>query len=147
MPAVFVWKPQYTPAPARMGRGQALVHHGNAQATLPVAFDVAEDKEAYIVQAQLPGMNPNDIEINLENQVLTVKGEYPRTEPAEGVRYHLRERKAGRFERSFRFRLPLDAAQVEARYEQGILHLRLPKVAAVQPRRIEVQVDTPVMAS
>lgn len=145
MAAVFVWKP-FTPATARRARGYTLGNNATTGATLPVAFDVAEDDESYIVYAQVPGMHPDDIDINLENQVLTVKGEYRHAEPGEDVRYHLRERQSGRFERSFRFRLPLDSAQVEARYELGILYLRLPKAAAAKPRRIEVQVDAPVIA-
>lgn len=104
-----------------------------------VALNVAEDAEGYMVEAFLPGFNPSDIEITLEKQVLTIRGERQAAAPAEGVRYHLRERNTGRFERSLRFPTLLNNDAVHADYSNGVLTIRLPKAEAIKPRRIEVK--------
>jgi HSP20 family protein len=104
-----------------------------------IAWDVAEEDEAYIVRAVLPGINANDLDIEVNNQSLTIRGEFKEQAIPEGARYYLRELGTGRFERSMQFPLPLNADAVEARYENGILTLRLPKAEAVKPRRITVQ--------
>lgn len=105
-----------------------------------VLFDVLEDSEGYTVQATLPGVQPDQLEINFADQVLTVKGECKVPELAKEARYHLRERPVGKFERSFRFPLALNSEAAQANYEHGILTLRLPKAETLKPRRIEVNV-------
>lgn len=106
-------------------------------ARLPI--DVAENDEGYIVQAVVPGVDPNKLEIILDGQVLTIRGEWPQPQVPEGVTFHLRERGSGRFERSIQFPLPVEADKVQTHYENGILTLHLPKAEAVKPRRITVQ--------
>ncbi len=121
----------FVPATRRPGRllGQAP----------GIAWDVAEEDEAYIVRAVLPGINPDDLDIEVSDQTLMIRGEFKEHAVPEGARYHLRELGTGRFERSMQFPLPLNADAVEAHYENGILTLRLPKAEAVKPRRITVQ--------
>ncbi|NJP07000.1 MAG: Hsp20/alpha crystallin family protein [Chloroflexaceae bacterium] len=106
---------------------------------LDIAIDVFEQDESYTVQAVMPGVNPADIDINLNDQVLSIKANCPSQEHAEGTRYHLRERAWGCYERSLRFPVPLNAEGIEAHYEHGILALRLPKSDVIKPRRIPVQ--------
>lgn len=105
-----------------------------------VALSVIEDTEGYVVHIQAPGVDPQGLEINLENRVLTIKGEFKQAELPEGARYHLNELPQGRFERAVRFPQPINGDAVEATYEQGIFKLRLPKAEEARPRRIEVTV-------
>lgn len=121
----------FVPATGRTGRwlGQAP----------GVAWDVAEEEDSYLVRAIIPGINPDDLDIAVDNQTLTLRGEFKEQALPEGARYYLRELGAGRFERSMQFPLPINADAVEAHYENGILTLRLPKAEAAKPRRITVQ--------
>jgi HSP20 family protein len=107
-----------------------------AQQLLPV--DVAENDEAYIVEVAVPGIHPEDIDIEVNQQMLTIRGEWKHTNVPENATYHLREQRSGRFQRSIRFPLPLNADNVEAHCEHGVLTLRLPKAELVKPRRISV---------
>ena len=114
------------------------VRRASAQQSQQV-YDVAEDGEGYTLQLALPGIDPNELDISLAGQVLTIRGELKEAELPQGARYHLRERAAGRFERSIRFPLPLQPDAVDARYEHGVLTVRVSKAEEVKPHRITVQ--------
>lgn len=102
------------------------------------AVDLKENREAYIVQADLPGVDPDDIEVTMENGVLTVRGQREEERREEGENLHRVERFSGRFER--RFSLP-DAADdgVEARMSKGVLEIRVPKSDRAVARKIEIK--------
>lgn len=104
-----------------------------------VALDVAENDDAYVIRANLPGINPDEVEITLEDNVLTLKGEVQGDDPADGVQYHLRERRFGQFSRSIRFPMAVNSDAVEATYEGGILSLYIPKAEEVKPKRIAIK--------
>jgi HSP20 family protein len=110
---------------------------GRGSQTLPV--DVFEREDAYTVQVVVPGIDPNDLDITVNDQALTIKGEWKQAELPQGATFPLRERSTGRFERTIQFPLSLNADAVQARYEHGILMLTLPKAESVKPRRIAVQ--------
>ena len=110
-------------------------------ATTNVALNVTEDESGYTVEAFLPGINPADLQIELVDRVLTMSGEFKAQEEVEGVRYHLRERSTGRFERSLRFPTLISGDAIESNYTDGILTIRLPKAESAKPRRIQVQVQ------
>jgi len=103
-----------------------------------IALDVAENDDNYLVKATVPGVNPDDLEITLEDDVLTLKGEFLREEEAEDVKYHVRERRYGSFNRSIRFPVSVNGDAVEATYTNGILSLNIPKAEAVKPKRITI---------
>ena len=109
--------------------------------TLTVALDVAENEDGYAVLATIPGVSADDIEIVLEDDVLTIKGEIPANTVLEEKQYHIRERRFGKFSRSIRFPAGVDADNIEATYENGILMLNVPKVEEVKPRRISVNIN------
>lgn len=113
----------------------------NAVSEWSLALDVAENEEGYIVKASVPGMNPDDLEITLEDNVLTVKGEVKSSEEINDEQYHVRERRFGSFSRNIRFPVEVNADDVEASYEHGILTLNVPKAEEVKPRRISVTID------
>lgn len=107
---------------------------------LTIALDVTEDEDVYAVIASVPGINPDDIEITMEDDVLTIEGEISSSDEEETAKYHLRERRYGSFKRSIRFPLTVDADAIEANYDRGLLTLTVPKAEIVKPRRIEVNV-------
>ena len=103
-----------------------------------IALDVAETEEAYLVKATVPGINPDEMEITLEDGVLSLKGEIKQDEEVEEAKYHVRERRYGSFSRSIRFPMAVNGDAVEATYTNGVLSLNIPKADAAKPKRIVV---------
>jgi HSP20 family protein len=108
-----------------------------ASFTPPV--DIYEEKDAIFVKAELPGIQPEEVHIEVENKTLTLRGErkLERKETKDG--YHRIERQYGSFTRSFVLPETVDSEHVEAEMNDGVLTVRLPKRAQAQPRRIEVR--------
>jgi HSP20 family protein len=102
---------------------------------LPV--DVREVEDAYIVEAVVPGVAREAIEIEFQNGQLAISGELPMME--NPGTYHLRERWAGKFYRSLRLPSQIDPNKIEASLEHGVLTLTLPKSEETKPRRIQVK--------
>src|SRR5687768_5221112 len=104
------------------------------------AVDVREDASNLTLEFELPGLEPDQVEVTAENGVLTVRGE-KRAERKEGDerRYHLVERTYGSFSRSFQLPAGIDEEQIDAQFENGVLHVRIPKAALPRPRKIEIQ--------
>ena len=107
------------------------------------AMDVAERADAYLVQAELPGVSPEQVELSFEQNVLTIRG----TKPAgfdvnnEGeLRVFAAERVHGTFERSVRLPEFVDAVRISARFDKGVLWVTVPKAEAAKPRKIQIDV-------
>ena len=113
------------------------VHNGYA--TWSPAVDVSETAEAYVFTAELPGMKPEAVVIEVKDNTLTIKGERPSPSLKEGERFHHRERPSGRFARVFRLPKPVAANEVEATYRDGILSVTVPLRVEAKSRRILVQ--------
>lgn len=105
-------------------------------------LDVAEQGDVFTVKASLPGLNPDDVNVTLEDNVLTIQGETKDDETIEEGNYHIRERRYGSFSRSIRFPVPVETAKVEANYDNGVLTLSIPKAEAVKPKRIEIRANS-----
>ena len=103
------------------------------------AVDVHEDDEALVLRAELPGVKQTDIDIQIDGNVLTLKGERKLEAEQKGRRYHRVERSFGTFVRQFQLPTNVDAQAIDANLEQGILTLRLPKKAETKTRKIEVK--------
>lgn len=101
-------------------------------------LDVSETDEAYTVKAAVPGITPEELDITLTNNVLTIKGELEATEEQEGEVYHMRELRYGSFSRSLTLPEQVNADEIEARVENGILTLVMPKSEESKPKRIPV---------
>ncbi len=104
-------------------------------------LDVDETETGYTISAAVPGMNPEDIHVNIQDNVLTISGESnSETERKDenGKRVLMRERRYGKFSRSVRLAQPVNADGVEASYENGVLMLSVPKDEKAAPRRIPV---------
>jgi HSP20 family protein len=103
------------------------------------AVDIFEEKDRYVVRADVPGVEPEDINVSMDNGVLNLAGERraePRAENASAQRI---ERAAGRFFRHFTLPESTDAEGITARYSNGILEVAIPKLPEVQARRITVE--------
>jgi HSP20 family protein len=104
-----------------------------------LALDVTETTDDYLVKASVPGVNPDDIEVTYNNNVLTIKGETKVEKDVEEKQYLLHERRYGSFSRSFSLPSNIKADAIQASYENGVLTLRLPKAEEAKPKRIPVQ--------
>ncbi len=103
---------------------------------LRLPIDVYTTPEEVVIIASIPGVNPEDVEITLEGETLTIRGELPR--PYEDVNYILRERPYGKFIRTLTLNVPVNADAAEATFHNGVLSLRIPKADAVRPKTIKV---------
>ena len=104
------------------------------------AVDVYEDENNYTVQAELPGMAKEDIAVSLQNGSLIVSGERKKEAQPEGTGLHRAERVFCKFERVVTLPDAVQADQVKADYQEGILTINLPKAEEAKPKRIEVKV-------
>jgi HSP20 family protein len=105
------------------------------------ATDIVEKDDAYVVSLELPGVTPESVELSFEQDTLTVKGMKTPTfnvTENEEVRIFAAERVTGSFERSIRLPMHVDAEKIGARYEHGVLHVTVPKMAAAMPRKITI---------
>lgn len=111
---------------------------GNASELRP-AIDIYETPTELVIEASVAGLRPEELEINIAGDVVTIRGE-PRAEPPrpEGT-YVLQERSHGPFRRTISLPNNVEAEKAEARYEHGVLTLTLPKAAAGQPRQIRIK--------
>jgi HSP20 family protein len=103
-------------------------------------LNVSEDADNIFVRAELPGVSPNEIDIMVEGNTLTLRGERKLPEAEKEVSYHRRERDAGRFSRSLTLPTRIEADKVEASFKNGVLTIRLPKAAEARPKQIAVKV-------
>ena len=104
------------------------------------ALDLSETPEAFIVEAAVPGIQSDDLNITIENNVLLISGEMREEEERKERNYHRVERRFGSFQRSVALPNTVKADQISAKLENGILHLEIPKAEEVKPRRITVNV-------
>lgn len=101
--------------------------------------NVSEDAERLYVRAELPGIKPEDIEISVEGDTLTLRGERKPVEAGDNVNYHRREREAGRFRRIITIPNRIDPEAVDASFKNGILTVILPKAAEARPKQIQIK--------
>jgi len=101
--------------------------------------DVVEKEGAYLIKAELPGVKPEEIEINITNNVLTLQGERKEEKEEEKDGYRRTERMVGTFRRSFTLPQGTNLDEIEASAEHGVLTVRIPKVIAEAPKKVEVK--------
>jgi HSP20 family protein len=106
---------------------------------LSVPVDLWEAKDAYHVRADVPGMKPDDIEINVTHDTVTISGELKAESEVKEEGWLRQERRTGKFSRSFTLPVEIDANKVDATFENGVLHLTLPKSESVRPKQIKVR--------
>jgi HSP20 family protein len=103
------------------------------------AMNVWANQDGALITAELPGVRPEDIEISVVSDTLTLSGQRQPEELEEGDTYHRRERACGSFSRTFQLPFPVAADQVEAAFDKGVLRVTLPRLEEDKPRKITVK--------
>jgi HSP20 family protein len=101
-------------------------------------LDIAERKDAYLVTVELPGVNPDDIDVTLENNLLTIQGERHQTQESAEQQFHRVERSYGSFRRTVSLPSTVQADAIEATFENGLLQLVVPKAQEAMPKKIAI---------
>jgi HSP20 family protein len=112
--------------------------NGNGGRRWIPAMDLVETDESLVVRADLPGMSEDDIEIEIKDNVLTVSGERKAEHEEKGEGFHRVERSFGRFARSLSLPRGIDAGQVKAQFNDGVLEIRIPKPEETKPTRVAI---------
>jgi HSP20 family protein len=104
--------------------------------TLPL--DVSENENEFVVKASLAGVKPEDVQITVHGETLTIQAESKFEEEKKNERWHIRERRAGSFQRSIFLPVPVESDKAQASFEHGVLTLTLPKSEQAKPRQIRI---------
>lgn len=113
-------------------------HNGEATRVARLPIDAYSTDEAFVLNAYVPGVNPEDVEITFEGEELTIRGSFQAL--PEEVSFIKSELYHGSFERKLNFNVPVNADAIEATYSNGVLSLRVPKAEEIKPKQIKVQV-------
>jgi HSP20 family protein len=105
------------------------------------SVDVSESAKEVIVRAEIPGMDPKAIDVSVQSNILTLRGERKKEQEEKGENSYRLERSYGAFSRSLRLPAEVDAAKVKATYKDGVLRINLPKTKAAEVKKIEVKAE------
>jgi HSP20 family protein len=105
--------------------------------TFSIPMNLTSNQDEYTITALVPGLSSEDVNIQFNNGVLTVDGEYPETQ-LEGLDVHISELPVGKFSRSIEFNNPVAAEKIEASLKDGVLTLRIPKAEEAKPKTIKI---------
>ena len=105
------------------------------------SLDVSETKNELVVKAEVPGMDPKDIDISLSDGMLTIKGEKKQEKEEKEADYHLVERSYGAFTRSVQLPKEVQSEKINASYKNGILKITLPKSEEAKKKEIKIKVE------
>jgi HSP20 family protein len=105
------------------------------------AIDIKEEKDKFLISADLPGVDPKDIEISFENNMLTLKGKREETHEESKGSYYRLERSQGQFYRQFTLPAVVDSTHIIAKSKQGVLEVTIPKKEQKEAKKIEVKVE------
>jgi len=124
----------------------ALGYHGlmpAAQAaSAPLRLDVSEDEKAFLVKADLPGMNEKDVEVSYQDGTLTIRGEKKIERDEKKDTWHIVERSSGSFARQIGLPATIDEEKIEAKFDKGVLMVTLPKMAEEKAKMRKIEVKT-----
>jgi HSP20 family protein len=104
------------------------------------SLDVVETKDNIVVKAEIPGMDPKEIDISLSNEILTIKGEKKQEKEEKEENYHLIERTHGKFVRSVRLPGEVKSEKINASYKNGVLNITLPKSEEAKQKEVKIKV-------
>lgn len=105
------------------------------------SVDILETEDGYELKAEVPGLKKEDIQVSLEDGLLTIRGEKKQESETRKRNYHFVERVFGKFERSFRLPENVKGDAIQAKYDSGVLSIVIPKSEAAKPKQIEVSVE------
>lgn len=125
-----------------MGRSfRRAVDEGGVRGSWAPAVDIIEKKDAIEIRADLPGFKAEDVDVTVDNGVLSIRGERKFEDAHEGETYHRVERTYGLFERTFTLPNSVDVGKIDARFSDGEMHVNLPKREESKPRSVKVKVQ------
>ncbi len=104
-----------------------------------LAVDMFETNDNLVVKASVPGVKPENLDVTVQGETLTIRGETQEEQQSQQGRYHVRERRQGSFSRTLTLPFSIQNDRVEATFDNGVLTLTLPKAEAIKPRNIKVQ--------
>lgn len=104
-------------------------------------LDVVEDDNSVVIKADVPGLDPKEIDISISGQNLTIKGEKSEETEDQGKNYYRSERRYGSFSRTVTLPANVDADKIKAECSKGVLKITLPKVESERPKRIQVKTE------
>jgi HSP20 family protein len=118
--------------------GHGLAKRDGTSTVWSPSVDVHEDEQSFFIEAELPGMRKEDIQLEIENNVLSIRGERRLEKKEEKDNYHFVERSYGSFFRSFTLPKNVNTEAIGAEYKDGMLKLTLPKREEVKPRKLDI---------
>lgn len=105
------------------------------------AIDVTEEKDGFVVRADLPGLKKEDVNVTIQDNYLTIRGEKKHEEETKEANYYHRERVHGTFSRMIELPTAVDAKRIDASFKDGVLQVKLPKSEEAKPKQIDVKVS------
>ncbi len=121
---------------------EGWVRAGHALASAsgePILVDLADARDSYLVRASLPGVQPDDVQVSVQGNALTIRGARETSDEHPDARWLMRERHVGTVERTVALPGPVEADAAQAKYEHGVLFVTLPKAEQARPRTIRVE--------
>ncbi len=112
------------------------------QGRLSPRFEIQESDKELQIRAELPGMEEKDVEVLLDDNILTIRGEKHEEHKQKKKKVHYTERRYGRFERVLPLPEAVDREKVKASFKKGVLHIDIPKVGGIQPERKRIPINT-----
>jgi HSP20 family protein len=103
-----------------------------------IPLDMVQQGDNFIVKASVPGVNPEDIDVSIENDVLAIRGQTKEEREHQEGNYLMRERRSGSFYRALRLPDTLDADQAQLHYEHGVLSITFPRIESKRARRLQI---------
>jgi HSP20 family protein len=118
----------------RLFSGAAAIPTANAP-----ALNIWASDDGLMASVELPGIDPNKLDISVDGDVLTLRGAYPEEQLKEGEAWVRQERPTGSFVRTFQLPFRVETDKIDAKYKNGVLYLTLPRAEAEKPKRISVK--------
>jgi HSP20 family protein len=103
--------------------------------------DISETDKEFVIKAEIPEVNKEDVNVSVDNGVLSIRGERKQEKEGKGKKHHRVERFYGCFARSFVLPDNIDEEKIKAKFKDGMLHLRLPKTEEAKPKSVEIKVE------
>lgn len=120
-----------------VSRGQELINTGDWTPRV----DISETDNEFMIKAEIPEVNKEDVKVSVDNGVITIQGERKQEKEEKGKKFHRVERYYGSFVRSFTLPDNIDATKIKASFKDGMLNLQVPKTGEARPKAIEVKVE------
>lgn len=138
--AIIRWMPAFDPAEDTDKFFEDFGFSKLARRSFAPELDVYDTKDSVVVETPLPGIDPKEVKISIENGVLSIEGKSEKKTEVDEKNYYRKEIRSGSFYRSVTLPVPVKDDQAEASYEKGVLKITLPKAEEAKPKAIQVKI-------